>query len=181
MSATLERLDAVLADMRAVFARMQPDAVSRLAAEIETARRIHIHGAGRNGLVLQAFAMRLMHLGLDAHFLGQLSAPPIGDRDLFLTAMALGRLPSGDAFVATAKTAGARVAVISARPGSVRNADLTIDLPAQTMADPMTSVLPLGSPFELALSLMCDLTAAELMARLRRTNADLAARHANLL
>jgi len=49
------------------------------------------------------------------------------------------------------------------------------------MADPMTSLLPLGSQFELALSLLCDLTGVELIARLGRRNADLAARHANLL
>ena len=49
------------------------------------------------------------------------------------------------------------------------------------MADPMTSVLPLGSPFELALSLVCDLTVAELMPRLGRSNDDLAKRHTNLL
>jgi hypothetical protein len=49
------------------------------------------------------------------------------------------------------------------------------------MADPMTSVLALGSPFELALSLLCDLTVAELMLRLDRSNEDLASRHTNLL
>ena len=44
-----------------------------------------------------------------------------------------------------------------------------------------SSVLPLGSPFELALSLLCDLTVAELMLRLGRSNDDLAKRHTNLL
>jgi hypothetical protein len=45
----------------------------------------------------------------------------------------------------------------------------------------MTSLLPLGSPFELALALYCDLTVIELMRRLDLGNDDLARRHANLL
>ena len=178
---TAEQLDRVLDEMRAVFARMNPDSVGKLTGEIRQARRILLYGAGRNGLVLQALAMRLMHLGMDAHFVGQLSAPPIGKGDLFLTALALGRMPTGDAHIVTAKAAGARIAVISARPELVSNADLVIMLPAQTMADPMTSVLALGSPFELALTLLCDLTVADLMTALGRSNADLGARHTNLL
>jgi 6-phospho-3-hexuloisomerase len=178
---TLERLEAVLSEMRNVFARMEGDPVARLASEVSNARRIAVYGAGRNGLVLQAFAMRLAHLGLDGHYVGQLSAPPIGPGDVFVTAMALGRLPTADALVQTARGQGARVTVISARPAAVAGADVVIDLPAQTMADPMTSVLPLGSPFELALSLLCELTVSELMSCLGRTNSDLASRHTNLL
>jgi len=181
MTTTRERLEAVLDEMRGVFARMDADAVPHLAGSIIAARRIFLYGAGRNGLVLQAFAMRLAHLGLDAHFVGQLSAPPAASGDLFLVALALGALPTGDALSASARAAGAKVAVVSARPQKVVGADLLLHLPAQTMADPMTSVLALGSPFELALSLLCDLTVAELMLRLDRSNEDLAARHTNLL
>ena len=181
MTTTRERLEAVLDEMRGVFAQMDADAVPQLAGSIIVARRIFLYGAGRTGLVLQAFAMRLAHLGLDAHFVGQLSAPPAASGDLFLVALALGALPTGDALSASARAAGAKVAVVSARPQKVVSADLLLHLPAQTMADPMTSVLALGSPFELALSLFCDLTVAELMLRLDRGNEDLAARHTNLL
>ena len=178
---TTERLDTILAEMRGVFARMPADAVAQLAGEIAAARRVLVYGAGRTGLVLQAFAMRLMHLGLDGHFVGQLSAPPVRSGDLLLTVLVLGRLPTADGLIGSAKAAGARVVAISARPELVQGADLVIPLPAQTMADPLTSILPLGSPFELALSLLCDLTVVELMTLLGRSNADLAARHANLL
>jgi 6-phospho-3-hexuloisomerase len=181
MTTTSQRLEAVLDEMRGVFARMDADSVPRLAEAIVAAKRIFLYGAGRTGLVLQAFAMRLAHLGLDAHFVGQLSAPPAAGSDLFVVALAVGTLPTGDALAASARAAGAKVAVITARPQKVVGADLVVHLPAQIMADPMTSVLPLGSPFELALSLLCDLTVVELMLRLGRSNEDLAARHTNLL
>jgi 6-phospho-3-hexuloisomerase len=177
---TLDRLDTVLAEMRAVFTAA-PGAVDQLAAEIHKARRVALYGVGRNGLVLQAFAMRLMHLGIDAHFVGQLSAPPVAKGDLVLAAVALGRLPTADAVLAAARKAGARTLAITARPKLVESVDAIIDLPAQTMADAPKSLLPLGSAFELALSLLCDLAVVELMQRLKRSNADLLARHANLL
>lgn len=180
MSETLARLDTVLAEMRAVFAA-SPGAVDRLAAEIQNAKRVAIYGIGRNGLVLQAFAMRLMHLGIDAHFVGQLSAPPVAKGDLVFAAVALGRLPTADAVLAAARKAGARTLVITARPKQVESADAIVELPAQTMTDAPKSLLPLGSAFELALSLLCDLAIVELMRRFNRTNADLLARHANLL
>jgi 6-phospho-3-hexuloisomerase len=181
MTTTLERLDAVLAEMRTVFTAMAPDAVPLLAAEILRARRLALYGVGRNGLVLQAFAMRLAHLGLDAHFVGQLAAPPIGTGDLFLAAVALGRLPTADALAATARAAKARIGILTAAPARCLRAELIVHLPAQTMADPPSSLLPLGSPFELALSLLCELTVVELTAQLGRTSEDLARRHANLL
>lgn len=177
---TPARLEAVLTEMRAVFAAA-PDAVTDLAAAVHAARRVLIYGVGRNGLALQGFAMRLAHLGLDAHFVGQLSAPPVAGGDLVLVAAALGRLPTADAVLATARAAGARTLVVTARPDIVGDADAVIRLPAQTMADPPRSALPLGSAFELALWLLCDLAAVELMQRLGQTDADLAARHANLL
>jgi 6-phospho-3-hexuloisomerase len=181
MTTTTERLAAVLDEMRGVFTQMAPDAVAILASEIVAARRIAVYGVGRNGLVLQALAMRLAHLGLDAAFVGQLAAPPVGQGDLFLVAAALGRLPTADALAATARNAGARIAILTAAPANVDACDCVIHLPAQTMADPQTSRLPLGSPFELALWLYCDLVVVELMARLSKTNVDLGARHANLL
>jgi 6-phospho-3-hexuloisomerase len=180
VSQTLARFDAVMAELRAVFAAA-PASVDTLAAEIVKAKRVALYGVGRNGLVLQAFAMRLMHLGIDAHFVGQLSAPPVAPGDLVLAAVALGRLPTADAVLAAARKADARTLVITARPNLVDAADTVIELPAQTMADPPRSVLPLGSAFELALSLLCDLCAVELMQRLNRSNGDLLARHANLL
>ena len=170
-----------MTEMRGVFARVPADAVVQLAREIANANRVLVYGAGRTGLVLQAFSMRLMHLGIDGHFVGQLATPPIREGDLLVVTLALGRLPTGDALIGTAKATGARVAVISARPELVQAADLVVPLPAQTMLDPTTSILPLGSPFELALALLCDLTVVELMTLLGRSNAELAARHANLL
>jgi 6-phospho-3-hexuloisomerase len=181
MASTSETLETMLAEMRAVFAAMAADSVPLLAGEILRARRVALYGAGRNGLAVQGFAMRLAHLGREAQFVGQLAAPPIGPGDLFLAAVALGRLPTADALAASARAAGARIAVITAAPARALPADLVLHLAARTMVDEPSSVLPLGSAFELALTLLLDLTVIELMAKLGQTNDDLARRHTNLL
>ena len=54
----------------------QPDRVAAESALIEAilaARRIAIYGAGREGLQMEGLAMRLFHLGLDVHVVGDMN------------------------------------------------------------------------------------------------------------
>jgi 6-phospho-3-hexuloisomerase len=176
-----ERTAAILAEQARVLSGVATGDFTRLASLLAGAPRVFVYGVGRNGLMLQAFSMRLAHLGLDAHFVGQLAAPPTRPGDVLVAAIALGTLPTADAVLTAGRRAGAILAVITARPAAVREADLVLCLPAQTMEDPPASPLPLGGAFELALHLLCELLIADLMARLGRTEADLRARHANLL
>lgn len=60
----------VLDEAGAVFAALASDAAGRLCDEIVAANRIACYGVGREGLMMKAFCMRLMHLGLDAHVSG---------------------------------------------------------------------------------------------------------------
>jgi 6-phospho-3-hexuloisomerase len=62
-----EIANAVAALDRASFAR--------LTDTLATARRIVVSGAGREGLMMRALAMRLYHLGLDAHVAGEMGWP----------------------------------------------------------------------------------------------------------
>lgn len=57
-----------------VFARMEAAWVSDLAGVILGVCRIVCHSAGRTGLALRAFVMRLVHLGRDAHMVDDVSA-----------------------------------------------------------------------------------------------------------
>lgn len=74
-----------------------PDAPA-LAAAVEltaNARRVFVHGAGRSGLALQMTAMRLMHVGLQVHVVGETTTPAIGEGDLLLTASGSGTTSGG--------------------------------------------------------------------------------------
>ncbi len=174
-------IDAVFAEQKKAFAALDAAQLAAFAAEIDKARRVYLYGIGRTGMAVQGFAMRLAQCGLDAHFVGQLAAPPAGPGDLYIAAVALGSLPTADAVAGAARRSGARIAYVTARPNAVPDADLALVLPAQTMADPPESILPLGSPFELALHLLFEHLCLDLMARRGLDAAALGRRHANIL
>ena len=73
-----------LSEIGAVFKLVTDDVAERMCAEILKARRIACYGVGREGLMMKALCMRLMHLGLDAHVVGDMTVPPVGKGDLLL-------------------------------------------------------------------------------------------------
>lgn len=177
----------LLEEVRAVLDAMPGTALDALAEALASARRVALYGQGRTGLMMQALAMRLYHLGLDAHCVGAMNAPPLASGDLFLVNAALGNLPTGLALMESARKAGAKVALITAVPDSPagRAADVVLHLPAQTMADDLAPVarsrMPMGSQYEAALLILCEILVLQLGERLGVSFAQMRARHANLL
>ncbi|WP_421078390.1 SIS domain-containing protein [Methanothermococcus sp. Ax23] len=53
--------------------------------------KIFIYGVGRSGYVGMAFAMRLMHLGFNSHFIGESTCPAIADNDLLIVISGSGK------------------------------------------------------------------------------------------
>jgi 6-phospho-3-hexuloisomerase len=102
----------------------------------------------------RALAMRLCHMGLDAHVAGDMSCPPVGRSDLLIVSAGPGYFSTIEALAGVAAKAGARTACVTAQPrGKVPRAFYTVlTIPAQTMADDTApkaaSVLPMGSLFE---------------------------------
>jgi 6-phospho-3-hexuloisomerase len=188
MSADLTALSRpLLAEIEAVIGAMPGTALEPLVAELLTARRVALYGQGRTGLVMQGLAMRLHHLGRDAHWVGAMNAPPLGPGDLFLVNAALGDLPTGLALVASARQAGARVAVITAVPDSPagRAADVVLHIPGQTTGNDggaaARSCVPMGSQYEAVLFILCEALVLILAERLGVSFAQMRERHANLL
>ena len=172
-------------ELRAVLTEVPLEASERLIAEVTGARRIVCAAAGREGLMLRAFCMRLMHLGFDVHMEGDVTAPPIGPGDLFLAVVGPGKLATLEALLRLAREAGARTLVVTAQPGGPvpRMADVVVHLPAQTMADDQGtggSVLPMGTLFEIAELVFFDLVCVVLRERTGQTTAQVRARHFNL-
>src|SRR5436309_11482391 len=105
-----------LKDLERVFAALASDTGERLCAEIVRARRIACYGVGREGLMMKALCMRLMHLGLDAHVVGDMTTPPIGAGDLLFVSAGPGRFSTVLALIEVARGAGARTVVVTAQP-----------------------------------------------------------------
>lgn len=161
-----------------------PD-LDALIGAITSARRIVVYGVGREGLMMRALAMRLYHVGLDAHVVGDMSCPPLGPGDLLIVSAGPGDFVTVMGLVQVAHRAGAQTACVTAMPtGRVPMAcDLTLTIPAQTMASDQsgaTSVLPMGSLFEGAQYLTFEMLILRLRDRTRATPAAMRARHTNL-
>ena len=142
-----------LAEVGEVLDAALPGQVEAMAPPILRARRIALHGVGREGLMMKSLAMRLFHLGLDAHVVGDMTTPPLGEGDLLIVSAGPGQFSTVAALVGVAREAGAATLCVTAEPsGKVpQAADHTIHLPAQTMANDQggpTSILPMGSLFE---------------------------------
>jgi 6-phospho-3-hexuloisomerase len=133
-----------LAEIHRVFNRAElskQDPTIPIVKEIMRARGKHIvlHGLGREGLIMRAFAMRLFHLGLPSvHFFGDMCTPMLATGDLLIVSSGPGWFSSADAIIVEATASGARVLVITSKPdGEAAKLATTIALvPAQTMADP---------------------------------------------
>ena len=172
-------------EVAAVFTPATKDAAGRMCDEIMGSRWIACYGVGREGLMMRALAMRLMHLGFDAHVVGDMTTPPIAVGDLLLVSAGPGAFSTVLGLMGVARAAGARTLVITAQPEgeAAKRSDVTIHLPAQTMADDRTataSLLPMGSLYEAALLIFVDLISIQLRERTGQTPEMMRARHTNL-
>ncbi len=90
--------------------------VETLLDMIEAAHEVYVGGAGRSLLMQKAFAMRLMHIGLDAYVVGETITPAIIPGDLLIAASGSGQTRMTLALVEAASARGAQTAVITGHP-----------------------------------------------------------------
>jgi 6-phospho-3-hexuloisomerase len=176
---------AALDDLAAVFARLDERPVEAAVEALATARRIALYGVGREGLQIKGLAMRLHHLGLSAHVVGDMNTPPLGPGDLLVASAGPGDFSTVAALLGVARRDGARTLVVTAQPGGPcpAMADLVLPIPAQTMADdrtPAGSVLPMGSLYEGAQYVLFEVMILKLRERLGVSAATMRSHHTNL-
>jgi len=179
------RFEKILGELHGVLSQMDTRSVDRLCRAVLRAKRVFLFGQGRTGQMTRAFAVRLMHLGMDVHFVGETTTPPITRRDLCLVNSGTGKTRFVYHVAAAAKAAGAKLATITAHPEAriAQMADIVVVVPAPTKGEvpgQKTSKQPPGSLFEQAALLVMEAIVMALMSRLRITARTLAKRHANI-
>jgi 6-phospho-3-hexuloisomerase len=174
----VKRINSELED--AIGALNQQDFNSFLDA-IATASTIALHGVGREGLMMRAFAMRLFHLGYNVSVAGDMGAG-----DLLILSAGPGYFSTVDGLRAVAQRDGAKVFCLTAqRDGRTPQAcDGVLLIPAQTMADDRSakpsSILPMGSLYELAMFVFSEIVVLELLRRTGKSFGAARDRHTNL-
>ena len=129
--------------------------------------------------------MRLFHLRLPVSVVGDMTMPPLGAKDVFLTSSGPGET-TVLTLMQVANKAGASNLLLTAEPdgSAARLADHKLLIPAQTMASDQgtakTSVLPMGSVFEGALFILFEVMVLRLKKLLDASPEAMGARHTNM-
>lgn len=186
--------DHLLADLGRVLRAVDGEERRAFGKAICEAKTVYAIGAGRSGLVARAFAMRLAHLGLRVHVVGDVTAPAIGVGDLLVAISGSGSTESVLSIARRAIAAGARLALVTGAvfapltqaaalrvllPPTMPSAGAAAPNPA---AGPDVPALlqPMRTLFEQASLLLLDLVVLDLMAERGTTAAEMERRHANL-
>ena len=189
LTAVLPALQTILAENTALAGRLAADAgatasLAALAARLGSADRVFVLGAGRSGLALRMTAMRLMHLGLVVHVVGDVTTPAITATDALLAASGSGSTAGILRAAETAHAAGATVLVLTTAPHSplADLADVTVVIPAAQKQDHdgTLSAQYSGGLFEQSVLLVGDAVFHSLWQASGATAAELWPRHANL-
>lgn len=179
-------LESILAELSAVFARLDDATVAGLAEAILSSDTVFVAGAGRSGMLLRCFAMRLMHLGKKVYMVGEVVTPAIRAGDLLFIASGSGETASLASMARKAKSIGAKLALVTANPASTIAglADVTVHIPALTPKAEVSGIVesrqPMGNLFEQSMLLLLEAIVMELMARTGKTSEEMFRVHANL-
>ena len=180
-------LDSIYSELAATGAALSAtngDAFDRATDALGGARRVFTLGAGRSGIALNMTAMRLMHLGLTVHVVGDATAPAIEAGDALLVASGSGTTEGIVRAARKAREVGASTVAITADAASVIAdlSDVAIIVPAARKLDrdSASSVQYAGSLFEQSVVIVGDALFHSLWKASGQTADELWPRHSNL-
>ena len=184
IESSLSRISGEIDTVIERLARGETPALAVVVDLVAAAPRVFVLGAGRSGLALQMTAMRLMHLGVEVHVVGEVTTPAITEHDLLVTASGSGTTVGILRAAQTAIDVGAQVAAITTAADSplAQLATATIVVPAAAKLDRSETVSTQysGSLFEQVVVLLGDALFDALWQRSGSTADELWPRHANL-
>ncbi len=184
------------AKIRAIGELLHDDEVEKFLEEILQAKRVYVMGAGRSGLVAKAFAMRLMHLGLQSFVVGETITPAMRADDVLIVFSGSGKTKTVADIAETAREIGAHICLITSNPDSrigkmaecivqieshrdtVENDSAEFEI--RQMLGDHKSFAPLGTLFETASMIFADAVISRLMEITKTDESALKNRHANI-
>ena len=176
----------ILDELRGTMRHVCNDSSEKLVDAIIDAQRIFVAGAGRSGLAMKSFAMRLMHLGFDTYVVGETVTPSITEKDVLLIGSGSGSTSSLVSSANKADAIGTTICLITIDENSpiAQVAEVILTIPAPTPKIDrdlgFRSAQPMGSLFEQSLLLTLDAIILLLMERTEKTPESMFTRHANL-
>jgi 6-phospho-3-hexuloisomerase len=175
----MNTLDYILERIRDAVSSIDPSSVERFVESLLDAKTIFIYGSGRSGLAGQFFAVRLVQLGLDVHFVGDMTTPIIGKNDLTIIISRTGETMSGVQTANIARRVGSSVIGITSFKSSklAHASNMILEIPFHTDAE-SSEHAPMGTLFEDSVNIFLDSIVPILMKRLKMTEQTMRKRHA---
>lgn len=172
----------LLEEIKAVLNESNFLEIEHFIQKILNAQDILVCGAGRVGLMMKTFAMRLNHLGLKCNFLGDISVTSTGRGDLLIIGSGSGSTKSILTFAEIAKSQGLEVICITSEINSpisnLSSSRLFLNCPNKfSKSAAITSVQPMTTLFEQSLLITLDSLVLELMSQLNEDNFSMLRRH----
>ena len=182
--------------IRVIANTISDEESEKFMQELLRAKRIYVMGAGRSGLVAKAFAMRLMHLGLQAFVVGETITPALHANDVIVVFSGSGKTKTVADIAETAKEIGAHICLITSnadsRIGKIsdciviiehqrdRVEDESVEFEIRQMMGDHKSFAPLGTLFETASMIFADAVVSRLMEITKTDETALKNRHTNI-
>jgi 6-phospho-3-hexuloisomerase len=178
--------DDVLDELSRTLASIDSASLEHLANEILAADQVFFVGVGRVMLALQCVCKRLAHLGIKAHYVGEITEPAITENDLLIVGSGSGAslFPLGIARKARASV-NCKIVHIGSNPNSEMKeiCDFMVRIPVRTkfyLEDEIDSCQPMTSLFEQSVLLMGDILAKLIIEQREIDMKSLWKYHANL-
>ena len=176
----------VLEELKKTLNSIDPSSLEHLVQEILSADQVFFVGVGRVMLALQCVCKRMAHLGIKAHYVGEITEPAITKKDLLIVGSGSGGslFPLGIAKKAR-QSVDCRIVHIGSNPNSEMKdiCDFMVRIPVRTkfyLEDEIDSCQPMTSLFEQSVLLLGDVLAKMIIEDRQLDMKSLWRYHANL-
>lgn len=155
--------EAILSEHKKVYEKINLDSMNKFIETIKHYNRIFMIGVGREGMATKAFAMRLMHMGKEVHWIWDDTTPNIQSGDLVIATLGDGQIGHINYICQRAKAAGGYIYVVTGSPSGKTAKSLADDVffvPATVYHgkdDVIASAQPMGNLFEQCLLIIFDI------------------------
>ncbi|WP_025686084.1 6-phospho-3-hexuloisomerase [Paenibacillus maysiensis] len=184
MNKIKENLDIIMSELKENNSRNNEIKLDTLLEDLLKSKKIFLCGAGRSQLMIRAFAMRLMQLGLNAYVVGDTTTPHSTPGDLLVIASGSGETSCLISIANSAKRNNLKLALfttnINSKLANLADYSINISAPNKSLDDKSVSFQPLGTLFEQKSLLMYDVIVIELMNLLNVGSQYMSQNHADL-
>jgi len=180
----------VCQEISSALSKVKDEEINEFIDVLLSAEKVFVMGVGRVMLMMQSFAKRIKHMGIDSCVVGETVIPPISNKDVLLVGSGSGETITSVTVAQLAKKHGAKVVLITAAKDSTlkKIADISVRIPSTTKRrlmmlktpDEPFSVQPMTNLFEQALLIFGDCISIILQKKLDVSEEEMWKAHANL-